>query len=124
MNPHTALLEALDKIASYTTKLDLSAVRVVFFSRLTALRTIIQFMGARVSDDNVSQALTSKLCNIVIDLNMEHLEWPFAAEDEQEISAAITHVESLLSRAEPELIRYTICMNTALTCLYMSQPTS
>ncbi|KAJ7589156.1 hypothetical protein C8J56DRAFT_30872 [Mycena floridula] len=95
MNPHTSLLESLDKVASYMTRLDLSSVRVVFFRHLASLQTIMQFMGAQVPDNDVLRALTTKLCNIALSLNMQHLEWPFAAEEEGEILAAITHIESL-----------------------------
>ncbi|KAJ7595991.1 hypothetical protein C8J56DRAFT_819421, partial [Mycena floridula] len=42
-----------------------------------------------------------KLCNTALNLNMEHLEWPFAAEDEQEIAIAIIHIESLLNLDQP-----------------------
>ncbi|KAJ7589399.1 hypothetical protein C8J56DRAFT_33442 [Mycena floridula] len=100
MNPHTSLLESLDKIASYTTKLDLSSVQVVFFGSLKSLQTIIQFMGAQVSDGEVLRALTAKLYKIALNLNMEHLEWPFAAEDEGDILKAIAHIESLLKSVQ------------------------
>ncbi|KAJ7574693.1 Pfs, NACHT and ankyrin domain protein [Mycena floridula] len=109
MNPHTAILESLAKIASYTTKLELSGVQLVSFGRLASLQTIIQFMGAWVCNDSGLQALTTKLCHIAINLNMDHLEWPFAAEDEQEIAAALTHIESMaqsLSIAGPHHDRF------------------
>ncbi|KAJ7593584.1 hypothetical protein C8J56DRAFT_1160444 [Mycena floridula] len=108
MNSHTSLLESLATIASYTMNLDLNGVQVVFFGRLASLQTIIQFIGARVSDDNVLQALATKLGNIAINLKMERLEWPFAAEDEQEIAAAIIHIESQLNGAEPEPISLSV----------------
>ncbi|KAJ7589278.1 hypothetical protein C8J56DRAFT_1025613 [Mycena floridula] len=101
MNPHTSLLESLNKIASFTTKLDPSTVPVVFFARLSSLQTIIKFMGAQVSDDDVLRALTAKLHKIALNLNMEHLEWPFAAEDKGDILTAIAHIESWLGAAEP-----------------------
>ncbi|KAJ7581693.1 hypothetical protein C8J56DRAFT_250116 [Mycena floridula] len=101
MNPHTSLLESLAKIVSYTPKADLSAVQVAFFCRLTSLQTIIQFMGARVSDDDVLRALATKLGNIAINLNMAHPKWPFAAEDEGEVVAAIAHIESILNSGQP-----------------------
>ncbi|KAJ7587260.1 hypothetical protein C8J56DRAFT_861563, partial [Mycena floridula] len=101
MNPPTSLMESLAKIVSYMTKLDPSMVQVVFFGRLTSLQTIIRFMGAQVCDDDVLQALTTKLGNIALNLNMEHLEWPFAAEDEGEILAAIVYVESFLNLDQP-----------------------
>ncbi|KAJ7589197.1 hypothetical protein C8J56DRAFT_826538, partial [Mycena floridula] len=101
MNPHTSLLDSLNKIASYTTKLDLSSVQVIFFGSLKSLQTIIQFMGAQVSDGEVLRALTAKLCKIALNLNMEHLEWPFAAEDEGDILKAIAQIESRLGAAEP-----------------------
>ncbi|KAJ7581713.1 hypothetical protein C8J56DRAFT_250366 [Mycena floridula] len=101
MNSHTSLLESLAKIVSYTTKLDPSMVRVVFFGSLTSLQTIIRLMGAQVSDDNILRALTMKLCNIALNLNMEHPEWPFTAEDEGEVVAAIAHIESILNSGQP-----------------------
>ncbi|KAJ7581678.1 hypothetical protein C8J56DRAFT_895265 [Mycena floridula] len=101
MNPHTSLLESLAKIVSYTPKADLSAVQVAFFGRLTSLQTIIQFMGARVSDDDVLRALATKLGNIAINLNMAHPKWPFSAEDEGEVVAAIARIESLLNSGQP-----------------------
>lgn len=102
MNPwHTALLESLGKIGSYVEKLDPRMVRVVFFGRLTSLQTILPFMGTRGSEDDILHALTMKLCNVALNLNMQHLEWPFAAEDEGEILAAISHVESLLDSGQP-----------------------
>ncbi|KAJ7589364.1 Pfs, NACHT and ankyrin domain protein, partial [Mycena floridula] len=100
MYPHSSLLEALNKIASYTTKLDLSSVRVVFFVRLTSLQTTIRLVGTQVPNDDVLQALTTKLCKIALNLNMEHLEWPFAAEDEGDILKDIAHIESLLKSGQ------------------------
>ncbi|KAJ7581669.1 ankyrin repeat-containing domain protein [Mycena floridula] len=85
----------------YTPKADLSAVQVAFFGRLTSLQTIIQFMGVRVSDDGVLRALTTKLGNIAINLNMAHPKWPFSAEDEGEVVAAIAHIESILNSGQP-----------------------
>ncbi|KAJ7589255.1 Pfs, NACHT and ankyrin domain protein [Mycena floridula] len=101
MNLHTSLLESLDKIGSYTRKLDPRTVQVVFFGRLASLQTIIQLVGAQVSDDDVLQALTMKLRNIAVNLNMQHLKWPFAAEDEGDILTAIAHIESRLGAAGP-----------------------
>ncbi|KAJ7585110.1 Pfs, NACHT and ankyrin domain protein [Mycena floridula] len=102
MNPHTSCLESLNKIVSYTTKLDFSGVRErAFFGSLKSLQTIIRFMGAQICDDNILQALASKLGHIAINLNIEHLEWPFSAEDEGEILAAISHIESLLDSGQP-----------------------
>ncbi|KAJ7589372.1 hypothetical protein C8J56DRAFT_32988 [Mycena floridula] len=100
MYPHSSLLKSLNKIASYTTKLDLSSVRVVFFVRLTSLQTTIRLVGTQVPNDDVLQALTTKLCKIALNLNMEHLEWPFAAEDEGDILKDIAHIESLLESGQ------------------------
>ncbi|KAJ7584492.1 ankyrin repeat-containing domain protein [Mycena floridula] len=100
---HTALLGSLDKIASCATKLDLSGARVVFFSRLTSLQTIIRFMSARVHDDDVLQPVTGTLCDIAMNLDMEQPGWPFTQNNEQTIIAAITHIESQLSSPQPEL---------------------
>ncbi|KAJ7584536.1 ankyrin repeat-containing domain protein [Mycena floridula] len=101
---HIALLGSLDKIASCATKLDLSSARVVFFSRLTSLQTIIRFVGARVPNDDVLQPVTDILCDIAMNLDMEQPGWPFTQNNEQTITAAIAHIESQLSSPQPELL--------------------
>ncbi|KAJ7589343.1 hypothetical protein C8J56DRAFT_32657 [Mycena floridula] len=100
-NMHIELLESIDKISSHVLHLTPDNVQVIFLGRLSSFQTIMRLRGTYFSHDAVLQALTMKLCNIALNLNIQHLEWPFAAKEEEEILAAIAHIESLLNSGQP-----------------------
>ncbi|KAJ7584529.1 ankyrin repeat-containing domain protein, partial [Mycena floridula] len=102
MGPQAALLKSLDQITSYALKLDLSNTQVAFFSRLTSLQTIMRFMGAQITNDDVLQRLTKIISGIAMNLDTEQPEWPFSFDQEHDILSAITSIEAMLSPAHLE----------------------
>ncbi|KAJ7589303.1 Pfs, NACHT and ankyrin domain protein [Mycena floridula] len=100
-NMHIELLESIDKISSHVLHLTPDNVQVIFLGRLSSFQTIMRLRGTYFTHDAVLQALTTKLCNIALNLNIQHLEWPFAAKEEEEILAAIAHIETLLNSGQP-----------------------
>ncbi|KAJ7582146.1 ankyrin repeat-containing domain protein [Mycena floridula] len=103
-NMHIELLELIDKISSHVLHLTPDNVQVIFLGRLSSFQTIMRLIGHRFSHDAVLQALTIKLRNITSNLNMQHLEWPFSAQDEGDILADIAHIESLLTLGQSPAI--------------------
>ncbi|KAJ7590173.1 hypothetical protein C8J56DRAFT_1025329 [Mycena floridula] len=100
MTHHTELLQDIDKIGSYAPKLELNGTQILFFSRLTSLQTNVRLMGAWIINDPVLHRLAGRMHNIAGNLDLGRPgQWLFTPEDEQEITRAIIHVESLLSHS-------------------------
>ncbi|KAJ7582105.1 ankyrin repeat-containing domain protein [Mycena floridula] len=103
-NMHIELLELIDKISSHVLHLTPDNVQVIFFGHLSSFQAIMRLIGHRFSHDAVLQALTIKLRNIASNLNVQHLEWPFSAQDEGDILADIADIESLWTLGQPPAI--------------------
>ncbi|KAJ7582092.1 ankyrin repeat-containing domain protein [Mycena floridula] len=103
-NMEIELLELIDKISSHVLHLTPDNVQVIFFGRLSSFQAIMRLIGHRFSHHAVLQALTIKLRDIASNLNLQHLEWPFSAQDEGDILADIAHIESLLTLGQPPAI--------------------
>ncbi|KAJ7585757.1 hypothetical protein C8J56DRAFT_1087843 [Mycena floridula] len=111
MNPHTELLQSIDKIGSYAQELDLNSSQILFLSRLTSLQTIMRLMGVQISSEFILDGVNGKLCNIAGNLDLKRPgQWPFNSEDEQEITVTILYVESLLSSRSLEALSHSVAV--------------